>query len=297
MSKLLNGYFNFAENATWQQKLFIVAQYLLPQHCVSRLVGRLAACEAPWLKNFLIEKFIKQFKVNMSEAAQPDYRYYRNFNEFFTRPLAEGQRTICAEGVASPADGAVSQCGDIEAGRVFQAKGQSYTVLELLGGDRELAHAFEDGEFATIYLSPKDYHRVHMPLTGKLLKSIYVPGELFSVNQATAENVPRLFSRNERLVAIFETEKGKMAVVLVGAMIVAGIETVYAGQVAPPPKTIQVTDYEAPLAEVVLEKGAELGRFKLGSTAIVLFEKSANVDWEVDAGDSVRMGQQIAEFD
>lgn len=297
MNNPFKGYMNFADDADWQDKLFVVAQYLLPQRALSRLVGWLAASETVWLKNLLIKHFIEHFDVDMRQAAQPDYRYYSSFNNFFTRPLAAGQRPVCDEGIASPADGAISQCGTIDGGRVFQAKGQGYTVLELLGGDRELAHHFEDGSFATVYLSPRDYHRVHMPVTGKLVKSIYVPGELFSVNKVTAENVPRLFSRNERLVAIFDTEYGRMAVVLVGAMIVAGIETVYAGQVAPPPQTIKVTDYSQPCTEVVLEKGAELGRFKLGSTAIVLFEPRADVDWDVKAGDSVRMGEQIGEFD
>ena len=188
----------------------------------------------------------------------------------------------------------MSQLGKIEHGRIFQAKGQSYSALELLGGDAELAAQFDDGLFATIYLSPRDYHRVHMPAAGKLLRTVYVPGDLFSVNTTTAENVPRLFARNERLVAIFATEYGEMAVVLVGALIVAGIETVWSGQVAPRQRKIDVQDFVAPPAPVQLDKGAEMGRFKLGSTAIVLFRKDCGLQWQAEAGDAVRMGQLLA---
>lgn len=284
----------FSENAGWKDKLFIALQYIAPQHLLSRIVGLLAENETPWLKNFLIIKFISQFRVNMNEAAQPDYKLYHNFNSFFTRELAEGVRNICAEGIACPADGQISQLGNIEYGRIFQAKGQSYTALELLGGDVELAQKFDDGLFATVYLSPRDYHRVHMPAAGKLLRSVYVPGDLFSVNTTTAENVPRLFSRNERLVAVFDTQYGEMAVVLVGAMIVAGIETVWSGQVAPRQKKIDVQDFVSLPDPVQLDKGAEMGRFKLGSTAIVLFRKDCGLQWQAAAGDPVQMGQLLA---
>lgn len=284
----------FADNATWKDKLFIALQYVLPQHLLSRAVGMLAENETPWLKNFLIEKFIRHFGVNMNEAAQPDYKLYHNFNSFFTRPLAEGARPISAGGVACPADGQVSQLGKIEYGRIFQAKGQSYSALELLGGDTELAAKFDDGLFATIYLSPRDYHRVHMPAAGKLLRTVYVPGDLYSVNTTTAENVPRLFARNERLVAIFATEYGEMAVVLVGALIVAGIETVWSGQVAPRQRKIEMQDFVTLPDPVQLDKGAEMGRFKLGSTAIVLFRKDCGLQWQAEAGDAVRMGQLLA---
>lgn len=284
----------FADGATLTEKMFIVLQYALPQHILSRAVGWLAESEIPWLKNWLIEKFIRQFRVNMNEAIQPDYRQYRNFNSFFTRPLHEGARAICAEGVACPADGQISQLGTVDVGRIFQAKGQSFSALELLGGDGDLAKKFEGGLFATVYLSPRDYHRVHMPVAGKLLRSIYIPGDLFSVNKVTAENVPRLFSRNERLVALFDTEYGEMAVVLVGAMIVAGIETVWAGQVAPRQRKIEVQHFDALPEEVALAKGAEMGRFKLGSTAIVLFRKDSGLQWQANASQAVRMGQQLA---
>ncbi len=287
--------FNFSEDASLMDKCFVLSQYLLPQHLLSRVVGMLAENETPWLKNWLIEKFIRRYNVNMNEAAQADYKKYRHFNSFFTRELAAGLRPICENGAASPADGQVSQVGNIECGRIFQAKGQSYTALELLGGDEQLAAQFDDGLFATVYLSPRDYHRVHMPVAGKLLRSIYIPGDLFSVNTTTADNVPRLFSRNERLVAIFDTEYGEMAVVLVGAMIVAGIETVWAGQVAPRLRQIEEQDFVSAPAVVALEKGAEMGRFKLGSTAIVLFKKNSGLQWRVQAGDMLKMGQLLAD--
>ena len=290
----LDGFLSFADDSSLADKLFIGAQYLLPQQLLSRAAGLLAENETPWLKNLLIEKFIRQFRVNMNEAEQPDYRTYRNFNSFFTRALADGVRPLCDSGIACPADGQVSQLGKIETGRIFQAKGQSYSTTELLGGDATLAQQFDDGLFATIYLSPRDYHRVHMPASGKLLRSIYVPGDLFSVNNTTAANVPRLFSRNERLVAIFDTEHGPMAVVLVGAMIVAGIETVWAGQVAPRRRQIEVQDYSAPPQTVQLARGAEMGRFKLGSTAVVLFGKDSGLQWQAQAGEAVRMGQALA---
>lgn len=286
--------FEFSEEATLGNKAFIVLQYLLPQHLLSRVVGWLAENETPWLKNFLIERFIRQFGVNMNEAAEKDYRSYRHFNHFFTRTLADGARPL-SDDVCCPADGQISQAGVIQHGRIFQAKGQSFTTQELLGGDEKLTALFDEGLFATVYLSPRDYHRVHMPVAGRLLRSIYIPGDLFSVNATTADNVPRLFARNERLVAIFDTQYGEMAVVLVGAMIVASIETVWAGQVAPRLRQIETQDFVNAPTPVTLEKGAELGRFKLGSTAIVLFRKSSDLEWKIAAGDFVKMGQAFAD--
>ncbi len=254
---------------------FIIMQYLLPQHLLSRLVGKLAETEVPWLKDLLISRFISQYQVDMSEAADPDYRNYKNFNAFFTRALKDNARPIAhgPQDIACPADGAISQLGKIIDGRIFQAKGQDYSLLQLLGGDREAAALFAGGSFATVYLSPRDYHRVHMPLAGTLQSMSYVPGALFSVNTTTAENVQGLFARNERAVCLFDTEAGPMAVILVGALIVAGIETAWDGQIAPPPSGIKTTDYRKGAREIHLEKGAEMGRFKLGSTAIVLFAK------------------------
>lgn len=281
-----------------KDKLFIASQYLIPQHLLSRAVGCLAEAEMEWVKNPLISLFIKQFDVNMNEAQRKTPAEFRCFNDFFTRELEDGARTIEGDAsvLSSPADGAVSQLGEIVEGRVFQAKGQDYCLTELLGGSTERAEPFMGGEFATIYLSPKDYHRVHMPMTGKLREMIYVPGDLFSVNQTTAENVPRLFARNERVVCIFDTDKGPMAMVLVGAMIVAAVETVWAGHVAPPRRELKVSEFGVPV-DVTLEKGAEMGRFKLGSTVILCHPKGV-VNWKdtLQAGTPLRMGEAIADL-
>lgn len=211
-----------------QDRLFILAQHLLPHHLLSRVIGGFAECRAPWFKNLLTRWFVRHYDVDMRQAQVEDPTAYENFNAFFTRALKPGARPLPAEAgvVVSPSDGAISQLGRIEHGRIFQAKGHSYSLLELLGGDGLRAAPFMGGHFATIYLSPKDYHRVHMPLTGTLKEMVYVPGRIFSVNQLTAENVPELFARNERVVCIFDTAVGPMAVILVGAMIVASIETV-----------------------------------------------------------------------
>lgn len=281
-----------------KDKLFIASQYLVPQHLLSRTVGALAATEIDWIKNPLIKGFIKQFDVNMDEAERQQAEDFRCFNDFFTRELQPGARPV-ADGekvLVSPADGAVSQLGPIENGRIFQAKGQDYSLIELLGGDSDRAAPFMGGEFSTIYLSPKDYHRVHMPVTGTLREMIYVPGDLFSVNQTTAENVPRLFSRNERVVAIFDTELGQMAMVLVGAMIVAAVETVWHGLVTPPKRELRVTSYPSP-QPITLEKGEEMGRFLLGSTVVLCFEKD-KMQWQenLSAGSPLRMGEQLGEI-
>jgi len=281
-----------------KDKLFIASQYLIPQHLLSRAVGCLAEAEMEWVKNPLISLFIKQFDVNMNEAQRKTPAEFCCFNDFFTRELEDGARTIEGDAsvLSSPADGAVSQLGEIVEGRVFQAKGQDYCLTELLGGSTERAEPFMGGEFATIYLSPKDYHRVHMPMTGKLREMIYVPGDLFSVNQTTAENVPRLFARNERVVCIFDTDKGPMAMILVGAMIVAAVETVWAGHVAPPRRELKVSEFGVPV-DVTLEKGAEMGRFKLGSTVILCHPKGV-VNWKdtLQAGTPLRMGEAIADL-
>ncbi|HSX87519.1 MAG TPA: archaetidylserine decarboxylase [Pseudomonas sp.] len=282
---------------TMKQRLFILSQYLLPHHLLSRLIGYAADCRAAWFKNRLIGWFAKQYQVDMSEAQVEDLEAFEHFNAFFTRALKPGARPLAQgpDAVLCPADGAVSQLGKIEHGRIFQAKGHSFSLVELLGGDTERANPFMGGAFATIYLSPKDYHRVHMPLAGTLKEMVYVPGRLFSVNQSTAENVPELFARNERVVCLFDTERGPMAVVLVGAMIVASIETVWAGLVTPPKRSLKTFRYdEAARVPIVLDKGAELGRFKLGSTAIVLFGAD-QVQWaqELAAGSPVQMGQLL----
>jgi phosphatidylserine decarboxylase len=274
---------------------FITLQHLLPQHALSRLAGFLAETKITWIKQRFISWFIQRYNVDMSIAAEPNANTYQNFNEFFTRPLADGQRPIVSDAntIACPADGCISQIGTINNGHIFQAKGQEYSLLELVGGDVDMAKQFMDGSFATVYLSPKDYHRVHMPLGGTLQTMIHVPGDLFSVNETTANHVPRLFARNERVVTLFETEHGPMAVILVGAMIVASIETVWAGLVTPKKKCIQTTHYNR-TEEIYLQKGEEMGRFKLGSTAIVLLGKAA-AEWNNDlvATSPVVMGEKM----
>lgn len=278
-----------------KENLAVLPQYIVPQHGLSRLAGMLAESTSPAIKGPFIKNFARIYGVNMEEALNPDLNSYRHFNDFFTRALKDGARTITEEGVASPADGAVSQLGDIKDDQIFQAKGHNYSLTQLLGGSHERAMPFKNGSFATIYLSPKDYHRVHMPYGGKLTEMIYVPGKLFSVNTRTARNVPSLFARNERVVCIFETDIGPMALVLVGAMIVASVETVWAGLVAPPSRRLMTTRYDDEPKDIVLGRGEEMGRFKLGSTAIVVHPKDT-VKWNEDLkeGSVVRMGQQIA---
>ncbi|GLP95750.1 archaetidylserine decarboxylase [Paraferrimonas sedimenticola] len=259
-------------------KFFIFLQYVMPKHALSRLVGWLAAKPRGIVTRTFINWFADKYRVNMDEAAEPDTSKYASFNDFFTRALKDGARPIVADDkvLAHPVDGAVSQCGPIESGRIFQAKGHDFTAQELLGGDSRDSDVYNNGQFATIYLSPRDYHRIHMPIKGTLRKMTYVPGDLFSVNPLTAQNVPRLFARNERVVAIFDTEIGPMAMVLVGATIVASIETVWAGTVTPPAgKQVFSWDYDQLAEPIVLDKGEEMGRFKLGSTVVLLFGENA----------------------
>ena len=279
-----------------RDRLFILSQYLLPHHLLSRLAGGLADCKWDWVKNPFINWFVERYQVDMSQAVEQDPTAYACFNDFFTRALLPDARPLdpAANSILCPADGAISQLGTIEHGRIFQAKGPRFSVLELLGGNAQHAAQFQGGQFATVYLSPSDYHRVHMPLGGTLREMIHVPGKLFSVNQTTAENVPELFARNERVVCLFDTEAGPMAVVLVGAMIVASIETVWAGLVAPPQRQVRSEQYGNSAPQ--LERGAEMGRFKLGSTAIVLFGPGqAQWDEQFTAGSLVRMGQKLGE--
>lgn len=278
-------------------KLFIRLQHLIPQHGLSRAAGWLASTDNTLLKNTFIKWFAKRYQVDMSFAVEENPLAYACFNDFFTRALKPGARPIdaAANSIVCPADGAISQLGNIIDGRIFQAKGQDYTTLELLGGDEALAAEFADGTFATVYLSPRDYHRVHMPYAGKLRAMVSIPGELFSVNTVTAENVPRLFARNERAVAIFDTDIGPMAVVLVGAMIVAGIETVWDGQIAPfASREIATSLY--PYQNITLAKGEEMGRFKLGSTVVVLFAKNKmRWDEKFTALTPTKMGEKMGE--
>jgi phosphatidylserine decarboxylase len=276
-------------------KLFILFQHLVPQHLLSRCTGALARLRHPeWLKNWLIRQFVQRFGVDMSEAAEPDPTRYACFNDFFTRPLRDGARPFAAADILCPADGAISQMGEIANGLLFQAKGRYFSAEDLLGGDAARAAQFQRGRFATIYLSPKDYHRLHMPVAGRLTATCYVPGQLFSVNGVTADNVDRLFARNERLVCHFQTAHGPMVMVLVGAMVVAGIETVWAGQVAPPPKRPVTMDYLNLPVPVELAQGDEMGRFMLGSTVILLFPEGVmQFDERYVAGTPTRMGESL----
>lgn len=276
--------------------LFVFSQYISPQHLLSRMAGKLANSTVPTIKNNFIEWFVEKYQVDMSEAAEQDPTAYACFNDFFTRALKEGARPIDDDPqiLCSPVDGAISQLGKIKQGQIFQAKGQSFNVNELLGGDAELAQPFIDGEFATIYLSPKDYHRIHMPITGTLRKMVYVPGKLFSVNPVTAQKVPNLFARNERVVAIFDTEIGPIAMVLVGAMIVASVETTWAGLVAPMRKNVVQFDYQHD-TDITIEKGEEMGRFKLGSTVVLCAPADSMAFLEsMTAEAPVRMGEPFA---
>jgi phosphatidylserine decarboxylase len=277
--------------------LFILLQYIVPQQLLSRLVGRLANSQISLIKSSFINWFVARYKVDMSEAAQPDATAYADFNSFFTRALRQGARPIdtSPDSLVCPADGAISQLGAIVQNRIFQAKGRSYSVQALLGGDAELANEFSGGSFATVYLSPRDYHRVHMPMDGTLRSMIYVPGKLFSVNTITSEHVDALFARNERVVCIFDTHTGPMALVLVGAMIVAGVETVWAGHICPYNHTQVSTDYQGGPEIIRLKKGEEMGRFKLGSTVVAVFGPDMiKLDPVLEAGTPVRMGQKMA---
>lgn len=270
-------------------------QYILPKHLISRLLGKLAAAEAGAVTQFLIKSFIKAFNINMQEAKFEEASAYKTFNEFFTRPLKEDARTIVEDKniLCHPVDGAVSQFGDIVGDKVFQAKGHEYSLTTLLGGKPELAECFKGGKFATIYLAPSDYHRIHMPINGELTDTLHVPGELFSVNPLTAANVPGLFARNERVVTLFDTPVGKVALVLVGATIVASIETVWAGNITPPAgKYVQHWQHQKD--EVSLAKGEEMGRFKLGSTVVLCFEPNKIEFEDLAAGDTTRLGEALA---
>ncbi|MBZ1393383.1 archaetidylserine decarboxylase [Psychrobacter pacificensis] len=270
--------------------VFTTLQQLVPQQKLSKVAGRLAASRHPYVKRTFIRGFAKAYNISLDEYERQSLNAYESFNDFFTRELKEDARTIdtTANGIVSPADGIISQLGQIEDHKMLQAKGRHYDVGQLLA-DSEDGRYFADGSFATIYLAPSNYHRVHMPFAGTLTKTRYVPGTLFSVNNTTAANVPDLFARNERLVCMFDTKYGKAAVVMVGAMIVAGIETVATGKITRT-DDIQEADHDMQFAA-----GEELGRFYLGSTAIVVLPKAAKADWQetMKANSFVKMGQLL----
>ena len=268
--------------------------YALSHHAISRVIYKLTRIESS-LVTPAIKMFSKAFGVNLGEAKEADPSSYLSFNAFFTREIKPELRPIADAQIVSPVDGAVSQSGAIREGRIFQAKGQEYTVQELLACSDEEAKVFNQGQFATIYLSPKDYHRMHMPFKGDLYEQVHVPGRLFSVAPHTVKTVPRIFARNERVVANFNTEFGRMAMVLVGAINVAAIETVWDGLVTPPKgKTISRKSYQS--GEVILDKGVEMGRFNMGSTVIIVMEsQNPTFSSELIEGMTVKMGQAISQ--
>jgi len=278
-----------------KEALTTLPQYILPHHALSQIMSKLTHCENKAWKNLFIKQIIRHYGVNMDEALEPDINAYLSFNDFFTRKLKPSVRPLSTEinAIACPADGAVSQAGDITDGEIFQAKGKSFTATDLLGGDAARAEPFNDGIFTTIYLSPKDYHRLHMPLTGTLREMVHIPGRLFSVNPATVNSVPGLFARNERVAAIFDTDSGPMALILVGAIFVSSVETVWHGVVTPPSiNSVQSWQYgdNAPTLKI----GDEMGRFNMGSTIIVLFGKDkAQWDAEFKAEKTVKLGELI----
>ncbi|HLO62989.1 MAG TPA: archaetidylserine decarboxylase [Azonexus sp.] len=274
-------------------RLAVLSQYLLPKQALTVLAGKLASARAGSLTTRVIRWFVGRYQVDMAEAANPDIASYASFNDFFTRPLKDGARPFAEADFLCPVDGAISQFGPIERDQIFQAKGHRYSTTALVGGDRELAAQFENGSFATLYLSPRDYHRIHMPCDGKLTRMIYVPGALFSVNPTTARGVPGLFARNERVVCVFESACGPFVLTLVGATIVGSMATVWHGTVNPPRQGV-VREWRYDTQNIVLKKGDEMGRFLLGSTVVMLFPKNSlafNPDWAPSA--AIRMGEMM----
>lgn len=275
-------------------RLQVLLQYLLPKQRLTTFAGRVAGAERGRLTTSLIRWFVGKYGVNMDEAANPDIANFKSFNEFFTRPLKVGARPLAIADFTCPVDGAISQFGAIDDQHIVQAKGHRFTTTELVGGDKALAAQFRHGSFANLYLSPKDYHRLHMPCDGKLTRMIYVPGALFSVNPVTARGVPNLFARNERVVCVFEsTEFGPFVMVLVGATIVGSMATVWHG-VVNPKRTNKVSEWSYTDQSIVLERGEEMGRFLLGSTIVMLFKQDTiafNQSWAPER--NVRLGEMM----
>ena len=276
-------------------------QYILPKKALTILAGKLASAQWGGLTTSLIRWFVGRYKVDMAQAANPDIGSYASFNAFFTRALKPGIRPLAQADLTCPVDGAISQLGPIQGDQIFQAKGHHYATTALLGGDAALARQFDNGSFATIYLSPRDYHRIHMPCAGRLRRMVYVPGDLFSVNPVTARNVPGLFARNERVVCVFDgveggsfPSSGPFVMVLVGATIVGSMATTWHG-VVNPPRTGEVRTWDYPNNPLQLQQGAEMGRFLLGSTVVMLFPAGPlqfQPDWT--AGRAVTMGEAMA---
>lgn len=287
---------NNSNTATFGDQLFATVQGLLPKHLLSRWAYAVMRQRTPWLRTLSIRTFLSNYRVDMAEAVQTNPLAYESFNAFFTRALKPNARPIDgdAQSVVSPVDGTVSQCGSIDGDRLIQAKGHHYSLLALLGGDAQLAQHYQGGQFACIYLAPYNYHRMHMPLSAQVQDTIYVPGELFSVNAATARTVPGLFARNERVVCDFNMTAGKFAMIFVGALFVGSIETVWAGEINPLPRRRGMPTHLAQGRGMQLHKGAEAGRFNMGSTVVLLFEPGT-LQWSagMQAGATLRMGQRI----
>ncbi len=276
-------------------KLKVVPQYLIPKQAITALAGKLASANAGRLTTSVIKWFVKRYQVNMDEAEQPDITSYESFNDFFTRPLKKGARRITKADFICPVDGAISQFGDIKADQIFQAKGHQYSTLAMLAGDKTLAARFQNGHFATLYLSPKDYHRIHMPCDGTLKSMTYVPGDLFSVNPTTAQGVPGLFARNERVICEFDSAHGVFVLILVGATIVGSMATVWHGVVNQPRLgTVNTWTYEK--QSISLKQGEEMGRFLLGSTVVMLFPaKTLNFNRAWKPEKPIRLGEKMAD--
>lgn len=273
-------------------RIKVLPQYVMPKQAMTTFAGRVAGAKGGSMTTSLIRWFVGKYGVNMDEAANSDIASYPSFNEFFTRPLRAGARPLAQADYVCPVDGAISQFGDIDDHQIFQAKGHKFTTAELVGGDQTLAAHFQHGHFANLYLSPKDYHRIHMPCDGRLTRMIYVPGKLFSVNPTTARGVPGLFARNERVVCVFENDEfGPFVMTLVGATIVGSMATVWHG-VVNPPRMPRICDWNYEPGQVTLKKGEEMGRFLLGSTVVMLFKQGAisfNDEWAPERG--VRLGE------
>jgi phosphatidylserine decarboxylase len=276
-------------------KLTTLIQYILPQHALSRLLGRLLNSRNPRIKNTLIRMFIAHFKVNTDEMLEPQLEAYGSFNEFFIRVLKKEARPVTskAHAIASPADGTIAQIGIAKQGELIQAKGHFFTVQNLLGGDTALAKPFLNGHYTTIYLGPKDYHRIHMPVDGTLKQMIFVPGKLFSVNANTVNDVNNIFARNERVICLFDTDHGPMAVILVGAIVVASISVAWQGLIAPSTQT-QTTTWSYDNQNIVLKRGDELGYFMTGSTVILLFA-DGQITWDENLlnNTSIKFGEAM----
>ena len=276
-------------------QLKVLPQYLIPKQAITALAGKLAYAKAGKLTTAFIKWFVQRYQVNMDEAAESNIESYKSFNDFFTRPLKKGARHITKADFICPVDGAISQFGDIKAGQIFQAKGHQYSTLAMLAGNKDLAASFQEGLFATLYLSPKDYHRIHMPCDGTLNSMTYVPGDLFSVNPTTAQGVPGLFARNERVICEFDSAQGVFVLILVGATIVGSMATVWHG-VVNPPRIGKIKTWDYTKQSISLKQGEEMGRFLLGSTVVMLFPENAlifNPAWKPEQ--VVKLGEKMAD--